>query len=84
MTATAQQARPMIGRDVKLTLRADPMYGVTLRWGTLREVSPDGITVDGYHDCAGIYGQYPDHKRDGNHVPWSDIVRIERDYHVIV
>jgi hypothetical protein len=83
MTTTTQEASKLIGHDVKLTLQGDESYGLTLRWGKLREVTADGIVIDGYHDCSGIYGQYPDHKRDGNHVSLSELVRLERDWHVI-
>ena len=78
----AEAARMLTGHDVKLTLFSDPAFGgVTLRWGVLRASDTDGITVDGYHDSAGVCGQYPDHRKDGNRVPWTAIRRIERDWH---
>ena len=38
----------LIGQDVKLRLKGDPYFGgVTLRWGTLAAIEPDGgVIVD--------------------------------------
>lgn len=53
---TTSQLRELVGHQVVMGFE-DSMWGATtLRWGTLREISPDGATlrIDGYHDSAGI------------------------------
>lgn len=67
----------LIGREVRMTLEGDPSYGNTMRWGTLRAVTADGLVVDGYHDCAGIYGRYPDHRPDGVTVGWGELLELK-------
>jgi hypothetical protein len=66
----------LVGREVRVMLEGDPSYGVTLRWGTLRAVTADGLVIDGYHDCAGIYGRYPDHQADGVTVGWGELLEL--------
>ena len=55
----------LVGRYVKIALQGDPMYGRTMRWGTLREMR-DGVAVfDDLHDCSGIR-EHVDGRYDGN------------------
>ena len=80
--------RELVGRDVKLRLRGDEYFGgVTLRWGTLATVESDGsVTVDNYHDSAGIGAYLPPlgcNVHDGVPCSAAEILSIERDWHVI-
>lgn len=75
------QPRELVGHRVVMGF-ADSMYGeTTLRWGTLREISPDGatLTIDGYHDSAGI-GFNIARPEDGVTVEVSSMRSIKRYY----
>ena len=79
----------LIGQDVKLRLKGDPYFGgVTLRWGTLAAIEPDGgVIVDNYHDSAGIGAYLPPrgcNVKDGVPCSAAEIISVERDWHVIV
>ena len=86
MTANVKWAE-LIGQDVKLRLKGDPYFGgVTLRWGTLASVGADGVTVDNYHDSAGIGAYLPPlgcNVKDGVPCGAGEIISIERDWHVV-
>jgi hypothetical protein len=50
----AESIRGLVGRHVRVSVDGDPMYGRTLRWGTLREVRDGSAVFDGYCDSNGV------------------------------
>lgn len=72
----------MIGEYVQVTVNGDPMYGVTCRWGTLREVTAErAVFDDDLADSAGIRansGCYP-----SNGFALTDIREIKRYRHAV-
>jgi hypothetical protein len=81
----AEKVRELTGRFVRVTVPGDPMYGVTLRWGTLREVTGDIAIFDGYCDCNGIreYQGGGDYSGNGVRVPLASIREIRAEYRAV-
>ena len=73
--------RDLIGRRVEMTCRTGDGHfaGVTLRWGVLREITPDAAIIDDYHDSAGIGAYVPNrgcNVTDGVPVPLGVLVSV--------
>lgn len=71
--------RPFIGRRVVIgTPRSMGDGALTLRWGTLRAVTPTDLLLDGFEDSAGI-GAYVggSYRHDGVTFPRADVVTIK-------
>jgi hypothetical protein len=66
----------LTGQRVRLTLEADPSYGVTLRWAVLREIRGTVAVFDDYRDCNGLAGQYPAHQPDGVELEAASILEV--------
>lgn len=78
---TISHLRELVGHQVVMGFE-DSMWGqATLRWGTLREISPDGTTliIDGYHDSAG-FSDTSAHPADGVYVEVSSMRSIKRHH----
>ena len=70
------QLRHQIGQELRVTFEGDPAYGRTLRWAVLRELRGTVAVFDGFHDCNGIVGTYPDHRPDGVEIDVSTILEV--------
>ena len=76
-----RELRALTGCPVMMGFE-DSMFGeTTVRWGTLREVSPTGMTlvIDGYRDCNG-FGFDSARPTDGTRVAVEHLRFIERHY----
>jgi hypothetical protein len=83
---TTKTVEALLGQPVELGLRGG-FGGITLRWGTIREIRPaslDGdalLIVDGYHDSAGLGTYLPGrgcNVTEGVPVTLSGVVTLRR------
>jgi len=71
----------LLGHPVRMTFRDSKWGDLTVRWGRIRAINPDTLTIDDYHDSAGIGAYLPGrgcNVHDGVSVTTADIIQINR------